>query len=264
MFVMNGPAKKRIRLIHWKEVKAAERIAVLEDAGYAVDYCAVTPAMLKQLRSEPPDAFVIDLTRAPSQGRDIGVMLCKFSETRSVPLVFVGGEAEKVARVKKLLPDAVYSNWERIGPGLETALAHPPADPVVHDSVFAAYSGTPLAKKLGIKAESLVTLIGAPEGFEKTIEGLPGGVVFRRSMSTDPGLIVWFVKSQKKLERKIAEMSGQVRKEGMWITWPKKASGIPSDLTQVIVRKTGLANGLVDYKICAVDQTWSALKFSRR
>ena len=261
---MNGPVKKRIRLIHWKELEAAERIAVLEDAGYTVDYCAVTPAMLKQLRSEPPDAFVIDLSRAPSQGRDIGVMVRKFSETRSVPLVFVGGEAEKVARVKELLPDAVYSTWEGIGPDITSAIAAPPADPVVHDSVFAAYSGTPLAKKLGIKADSVVTLVDAPDGLESTIEGLPEGVIFRRRITAEPGLIVWFVRSKKELEDKIVEMSGQVHKEGIWITWPKKASGVDSDLTQVIVRKTGLANGLVDYKICAVDQTWSALKFSRR
>jgi len=261
---MNDPVKKRIRLIHWKELEAAGRIAVLEDAGHSVDYCAVTPATLKQLRSEPPDAFVIDLSRAPSQGRDIGLMLRKFSETRNVPLVFVDGDAEKVARVKELLPDAVYSSWDSIGPDLESAIAAPPEDPVVHESVFAAYSGTPLAKKLGIKAESLVTLIGAPDGFEGIIEGLPEGVVFRRSMSAEPGLIVWFVRSKKELERNIVKMGGQVRNEGMWIAWPKKASGLNTDLTQVVVRKTGLANGLVDYKICAVDQTWSALRFSRR
>jgi hypothetical protein len=255
---------KRVVLIHWDESEAAGRAARLTALGYKVEWEPVTPAALKALRAAPPDAFVIDLSRIPSQGRDLGIVLRKFKETRPVPLVFVDGDPEKVAKIRELLPDATYTSWERIGEDLERAIAQPPAHPTTHDSVFAAYSGTPLARKLGIKAGSTVTLIGASAGFEETIDSLPENVSFRRRLSDDPGLIIWFLKTRKELESRVAAMSERVGKEGLWIAWPKRASNIPSDLTQAIVRKIGLANNLVDYKICSVDETWSALKFASR
>jgi hypothetical protein len=162
------------------------------------------------------------------------------------------------------LPDVTCTSWEQIVGDLERALAQAPAEPVVPASRLAGYSGAPLPKKLGVKTGSIVTLIGAPKDFEKTIDGLPDGVSFRRRLSADPGLIIWFVKTQKELESRITDMAGHVGKDGLWIAWPKKASGIGSDLTQIVVRKVGLVNSLVDYKVCAIDQTWSALKFASR
>jgi hypothetical protein len=253
-----------IRLIHWNAAEATERAAPLLSVGYAVAYESFSAATLREMRENPPDAVVIDLTRLPSQGRDIGLLLRKYKTTRHVPLVFVEGDPNKVARIKEFLPDAVYSEWSRIRSSLKRAMAHPPKDVVVPESSFAAYAGAPLVKKLGIKANSAVALVNAPHGFEKTLGELPEGSTLRRQARGRCDLILWFPPSRADLERRIERIREQVGRDGLWIVWPKKASGIATDLAQVVVRRIGLASGLVDYKVCAIDETWTGLRFARR
>jgi hypothetical protein len=190
--------------------------------------------------------------------------LRKHKATRYVPLVFVGGDPKKAARVRELLPDAAYTTWDEIEAVLNHAIAHPSKDPVVPQSAFEAYAGTPLPKKLGIKANSIVTLLGAPEGFEDALGELPDGAVLRRNDPDPHGVNLWFVRSRQELESQIEEMGIFAKGGGLWIAWPKKASGVASDLSQTIVRRTGLDSGLVDFKICSIDATWSGLRFSQR
>ena len=178
--------------------------------------------------------------------------------------VFVEGEPEKVARIQELLPDAIYTSWAEIGDSLQQAIANPPAEPVVPDSTMAGYAGAPLPKKLGIKASSVVTLVDAPEGFEETLGLLPAGVTVRRDLPEQPDVILWFNRSSQDLEARLDEMCPLARSGGLWIIWPKKASGIASDLSQTVVRETGLAAGLVDFKVAAIDATWSGLRFTQR
>ena len=255
---------KRVRLIHWNAAEAAERAARLQAAGYSVNAEMLTPEGLRELRASPPHAVVIDLSRTPSHGRDVGLGLRGYKATRHVPLVFVGGDLEKVARIKELLPDAVYSTWSRIRSALKRAIANPPRDPTVPGSVLAGYLGTPLTKKLGIKANSVVALIGAPRGFEKNLGKLPKGVTLRRRAGGRADLIIWFSKSCKDLESRIGRVAERVGRDGLWIAWPKKSSRKAADLSQAEVRRIGLAAGLVDYKVCAIDATWSGLKFTRK
>lgn len=129
---------------------------------------------------------------------------------------------------------------------------------------MAAYAGTPLPKKLGINPGSAVGLVGAPEQFERTLGKLPAGVRLRRQARGHLDVTLWFVRSEKELVRRIARMGTFAATGGLWIVWPKKSSGVSSDLTQAIVRRAGLASGLVDYKIAAIDATWSGLKFTER
>jgi hypothetical protein len=127
------------------------------------------------------------------------------------------------------------------------------------------YSGTPLAKKLGIRPGSRVALLGAPLGFETTLEGLPDGVQFQKRATGRPDLILLFVRNYAELDRTLPRTQRALgERAGVWIVWPKKTAASNSDLTQKTVRATGLAAGLVDYKICAIDATWSGLLFSRR
>jgi len=256
--------KQRIRLIHWNAAEAKEKAAVLKDAGYRVEHEVPEQATFNQIRNDPPDAVVIDLSRIPSHGRDTGIFLRSTKATRHVPIVFVEGDAAKVERVKQKLPDAVYTTWRRIRGALNRAIANPPTEPVALESVMAGYAGTPLVKKLGIKQGSVVTLVGAPTDFEQTLGKLPEGVKFRRRAGGRPDLAIWFTKSRKELESRVVRMGEMAGKDGLWIAWPKKSSGVASDLTQAIVRKVGLASGLVDYKICAIDTTWSGLRFAQR
>jgi hypothetical protein len=252
-------------LAAWKEEEGRGRCSELEKLGHEVDFEPVDAGrLLRILKEDPPAAVVIDLSRSPAQGRDLGVALRVQGTTRHVPLVFAGGTPEKVAEVRKVLPDASFVPWEGIGPGLEEALKNPPIDPVVPDSILAGYSGTPLPKKLGIKASSIVLLAGAPEGFGAKLGPLPDGATLVRRYGARVELILWFVRSRRDLESNILKFAGRVGKDGIWIIWPKKSSGAPSDLQQSVVRKTGLDNGLVDYKIAAIDETWSGLKFAVR
>jgi DNA-binding response OmpR family regulator len=255
---------QRVRLIHWNAAEAKERADRLASAGFEVDYEQLDPTALRQMREDPPAAIVIDLSRLPSQGRDTALGIRKYKATRHVPLVFVEGDPKKVARIEELLPDAVYATWADIGKSLQHAIDHPLTDPVVPDSTMAGYSGTPLPKKLGIKANSVVALVDAPDGFEETLGALPKGAVLTRGAPDEAGVTLWFTRSKEGLEQGIGQMRSFAEKGGLWIIWPKKASGVASDLSQTVVRETGLATGLVDYKVAAIDATWSGLRFTQR
>ena len=118
---------QRIRLIHWDPAEAGQRAQRLQAAGYEVDSETLDGAGLRRLRDDPPDAVVIDLGRRPSQGRDVGLTLRKYVATRRVPLVFVGGVADKVARVREFLPDAVYTTWDKIHGALALSIRPAPS-----------------------------------------------------------------------------------------------------------------------------------------
>ncbi|HEX5081785.1 MAG TPA: hypothetical protein VFY40_07060 [Blastocatellia bacterium] len=257
----------RVCLIHWKAEEAEEKIAKLRAAGYEVDYGEINPAALRVWRNNPPAAFVIDLSRLPLQGRDVAMALRGYKNTRHTPLVFVEGEPEKVERIKVHLPDAAYTSWRRIRGSLKSAIANPIASPVVPASNLAGYSGTPLPKKLGVKPNSIVGLVGAPKDFERTLGELPEGVKLKKRVDRDCELVIWFVRTRAELYDRIKEMAdltGDAGASGLWIAWPKRASGVASDMTETVARETGLASGLVDYKVCAIDATWSGLKFAKR
>lgn len=254
----------RIRLIHWNAEEAAPRIEALRDAGYEVEYGELNGDAYRALRFNPPAAFVIDLSRLPSHGRDVAAGLRGYKNTRAIPLVFVDGEPEKVERIRRLLPDATYTTWRKIRASLKTAIDKAPAAPIVPASNLAGYSGTPLPKKLGIKENATVALINAPKDFEATLGELPAGVKFKKQPTGQPDLILWFVRMRAELEDRIQAMQKLAGGGAIWIVWPKQASGLAADVTQNLVRETGLAAGLVDYKVCAIDAVWSGLKFAQR
>src|SRR6185503_10834025 len=139
-----------------------------------------------------------------------------------------------------------------------------PGNPKATTAAPAGYSGTPLPRKLGIKPGSRVALIGAPEDFRATLGELPEAARLFDRTPASFDLALWFVRSKRELERGIDRMAARLVRGSMWICWPKKASGLGADLSENDVRDAGLAVGLVDYKICAVDATWSGLLFTRR
>jgi hypothetical protein len=256
----------RVVLIHWNEDEARGRLAALRRAGHRVSLARPgSSADLRVLRDDPPDAFVIDLDRLPSHGRAVATELRQRKATRGVPLVFVGGAQEKITRVRAALPDATFAAWTDIGPALRKAMRIRPAAPIV-PGTMSGYSGTPLPKKLGIPPEGHVALLDAPEGFEKSLGSLPVEVRLRRTARGAPARrVMLFVRSRAGLRRRLATATRALDEEGgLWIAWPKKSSGVATDVSQEDVRRTGLASGLVDYKICAIDGTWSGLLFARR
>ena len=130
---------------------------------------------------------------------------------------------------------------------------------------MAGYSGTSLVKKLGIKPGFDVAFVNAPEDFVKQLDLPSDANVRSHSKARDLDFILVFVKSQKTLTTAFVQYSRKIRANGMlWMSWPKKTSGVQTDLTENIVRDIGLAAALVDVKVCAVDDVWSGLKFVYR
>ena len=126
----------------------------------------------------------------------------------------------------------------------------------------AGYSGTPLAKKLGIKAGDTVALVGAPNGFVDELEGLPDGVELRNRAGGKPQVVVLFTTKARDLEHRFPTLAKSVWPDGsLWIAWPKRASGVSTDLDENRLRDIGLPHGLVDNKVCAINDVWSGLRF---
>ncbi len=120
-------------------------------------------------------------------------------------------------------------------------------------------------QKLGIKSGSSIAVLGAPRGYARTLGKLPSGVTHRTSAVGPLDLIQFFTSERQELERRFAALARALAPAGMlWISWPKKASGVATDLTEDVIRVIGLAHGLVDVKVAAVDDVWSGLKFVRR
>lgn len=130
---------------------------------------------------------------------------------------------------------------------------------------MAGYSGTPLPKKLGIKEGTRVALVNAPKDFESELGELPDNVEFIKRPTKSLDIILFFVLSERALTRDFAKLATKLKANGMmWISWPKKSSGVSTDLSEQRVREIGLDAGLVDVKVCAIDETWSGLKFVYR
>jgi hypothetical protein len=130
---------------------------------------------------------------------------------------------------------------------------------------MAGYSDTPLAKKLGIKESSRIGLVNAPKGFQKQMGVLPANAQIVARLLKPLDIILLFTDAEKILVRDFPLLAKKLSTNGMiWIAWPKKSSGVPTDLSFDRVQRVGLQGGLVDVKICAIDETWSGLKFVYR
>ena len=125
----------------------------------------------------------------------------------------------------------------------------------------AGYSGTPLAKKLGIKEGASVAFLEAPADFDETVAPLPEGVDVARNAGPGLDVVVFFTRARGELEERIEELRAAIAPAGgLWVGWPKRASGVETDMTEGVVREVALPLGLVDNKVCAIDETWSGLR----
>jgi hypothetical protein len=127
--------------------------------------------------------------------------------------------------------------------------------------VAPGYSGTPLARKLGIKPGQTVALIDAPTDFGDLLEA-PEGVQLRGDLRSTRDVILYFTTSRAKLTRRLPALQKALAPDGgLWIAWPKRSSGVPTDVSDDALRELILPTGLVDNKVCAIDETWSGLRF---
>ncbi len=132
-------------------------------------------------------------------------------------------------------------------------------------AAVAGYSSTPLPKKLGIKADARVAIVSAPAGFSSCLDPLPEGVRLLESARGRSDVLVFFATRRSELQRRLAKLANAIDVDGgMWIAWPKRTSMVATDLTEGVIREIGLEHGLVDNKVCAIDETWSGLRFVYR
>lgn len=125
----------------------------------------------------------------------------------------------------------------------------------------AGYSGTPLAKKLGVKDGSMVLVVGAPEGYIKLLEPLPVAVQFVSKLSKSVDIVHIFTDQKAQLQKAITAFRKALEPTAMvWVSWPKKSAKVPTDITEDTVRQVALPLGFVDIKVCAVTDVWSGLK----
>jgi hypothetical protein len=128
-------------------------------------------------------------------------------------------------------------------------------------SAATGYSGTPLARKLGFKPGFRATYVNPPEGFDALLGELPDGVRVLRRLAVPLDLVVCFVTARAELERRLPALRAALAPAGMlWVAWPKRASGVATDMTEDVVREVALPTGLVDTKVAAIDATWSGLR----
>jgi CheY-like chemotaxis protein len=244
----------RILVIHYEPAEAALLAERLRREGFEAAPCMHRGTKaFRGVRDNPPDAILIDLFRLPSYGRALGVLLREGKRTRAIPLVFLEGDPEKAAHVRQTLPDAGYAPLSRIGAALRKAIARPPANPV------APQHHRPVLQKLLITAESSVALVNAPDDF-----ALPEPARIARK-AVDADVVLTFVRTEAALGRALPSIAKGIGPECRhWIVWPKKKAGSGSTLNMPTIVQMCRTFGLVGYKVCAVDDTWSAMVIARK
>jgi CheY-like chemotaxis protein len=253
----------RIRLLHWKAQEAATHLQLLRKSGYGVEHDEqFSPALMKSWRESPPDAFLIDLSRLPSHGREIAVALRQSPKTKFVPLVFCDGLPEKVDSVRAFLPDAVYCNSSNLPSALAQAIQNRLVDPVKPAAMMDRYKNRTAARKLGIKAGSVVALVDAPQEATGILGELPENVELRVEPTSRAAVTLCFLYEPHRVGPLLSELRHYATTGKLWILWQKGGSAARGDVTESLVRNQALDLGLVDYKICSVDAHWTAMLFA--
>jgi hypothetical protein len=130
---------------------------------------------------------------------------------------------------------------------------------------MAGYSGTPLPQKLGIKLGVTVVTINAPTHYRRLLGATPEGVTFSDRLKSDSSFVHIFIKKRSELTKRLSVLREKIAGAGtVWVSWPKRSSGVPTDVTENVVRAVALPLGFVDIKVCAIDETWSGLKLMVR
>lgn len=252
-------------MISWDPALARQHAAELEKAGFTVDASPFQHGrIITRILESDPSAVVIDLDRLFSHGHAVAVFLRSAKSTCHIPLVFAGGLPEKVEKLRRKIEHVHFADWPHAPSVIRKALAAPPLR-IQPKPFVAQYAGSSLVKKLGIKADQNIALLGAPDGFEEQLGDLPEGVTFQTAMNRTTNLAMWFVRSLDELEREIGFLAARLPQGvSVWIIYPKQTSRLRVDFNQFTLRATAAAVDLADYKICAVDSDWTGLKFARK
>jgi len=252
----------RIRLLHWKASEASKYLSTLAALGHTVQYHGDFDARsLRDWRARPPDAFIIDLSRLPAQGREIAIALRQSPATRVVPLVFCQGAPDKVEKIRALLPDALYCEFSKLRGVLRQALARAPAVVTVPAAMMERYKTRTPAQKLGIAPGNTVAVVDPPSNYLSILGDLPENVKFTEDNGGQARVTLCFVHDLPSLEACMSELRSTARTSKLWFSWRKGKTAV-NGVSGYSIRATGVSLGLVDYKICSLNQAWSGMLFA--
>lgn len=255
----------RIYFVHWNEQELQDLSAPLRAEGHDVigHHYQNRAARWDGLE---PDVVAVSLERLPSHGRAIAHWVATSKKRRATPFVFVGGKSEKAAELKAEFPSAVFCSVAAMPLTIAAILSgkRKTAPLELPTASRATISGTPLAKKLGIVDGVRYALVDPPDGFDQTLSA-PETSVKAKSADDDCRVVVYFARSAAALNAKLDTLRAALAPTAsLWLAWPKKTSPLAGDLSDEVVRQIGLRSGLVDVKVCSIDETWSGLKFMHR
>jgi CheY-like chemotaxis protein len=247
-------------MFSWNVYAAAERKHLLEAQGFRVDpVMSRGTGMVGKLKAAAPLALVIDLDSKPAYGREVAIYMRNTASVRHLPMVFAGGVAEKIARVRAEIPDAVYCGWDAVQAGINRAITAPPVRPVrprARGEVVT--SGSVLARKLDLRPEMRVSIEGDVIGLGKRL-----GLEYEERISRETGMAIVVLRTEQDLDAAFDYAAGHLPPAaGLWIVYPKRSGRLKADFSQKDLLAMGAACGLTGYKTCAVDADWSGLKFA--
>ena len=227
-----------VQVVHWKPAEAEALMALCRVAGFEAECCPdpAGPAITRWLRARLPDAIVIDLTRLPSHGRELGAWLRETKKTRHIPLIYVDGDAEKVERIQSLLPDAVFTQRSRLRSALKSALRKGAQNAAVPPPAIVRFGERTAAQKIGIKPGMKIEFLEEP--------------------AKPQDVTLWFIHDFDGLMSALNRMRRLAPHTRMWMVWRK---GARRDVTFHSIVTAGAEVGLALSKLCAVDAVWSAV-----
>ncbi|NYF91280.1 DUF3052 family protein [Tunturiibacter empetritectus] len=255
---------KIVRLLSWHE-DVMTKAAALKRRGLKIDASPLirTSAVVGELAHLNPAVLIFDLDKLPSRSREIALILRSSRSAHHIPILFAGGSPERTERIRVENPDASYASWSEVPGALAALLAHPPVTPAVAPP--RDFSATPLLKKLGINTSMEVALIAAPDGFEELLGDLPENTALLSRLRPTTSLALCFTRSLEDLSSTLDLLTLRLpRPASVWIIHPKRSGKHHVDFNQNHVRDASLTAGLVDYKVCSINEVWSALKFAWR
>lgn|GEM_PF-420510 len=260
---------RKVVLIHWNREEALVLASQMEYPAIAMFPASLS--FLKELEQVSPLALVFSLDRSPSKSRDFALQVRIRKGTRRIPILFVGGTPEWQGKIKALLPDAVCVGWDELNAALRDTKPLG-SDPYVPGSVFDPFAHRSAVEKLGIKPGMQVGLINGDLIPETLLQALPNGAICEplqtiadhKTAPDNLQLCLWFVRDASDLDAGMPMAVEAARRSPIWIASRKAVGKQPANPTQRTVQLAGLAAGLVDYKVCSIDATWTALLFRVR
>jgi len=260
-----------IKLLSFQpEREIAAKAKLLRRRGVTVDATPLirTSAAVGELAEFNPAVLVFDLDKLPSTSRVIASLLRDSKSARHIPVLFAGGDPAKLDRVRMEQPNATFAEWEQVPEALDRLLhSAPRAAAVLAPRKLPSHIETPLPRKLGVVTASTdprqVALLAAPDGFIETLGDLPEWVTFAERITAKTALALCFVRTPAELAVTVDLLAARLPQgASAWIVHPKRRH--KPAFHQDHVRDAALAVGLVDYKVCSVDNDWSGLKFAHR